>query len=254
MFDENGLGGTDVGGGMGAPLTDVGTLSVGTNTVQGTLDASTDISETDPFMFTVAAGTQVDFITLEFSNPMFFGEDPGAAGSETGGDAAFNYQVIVSGTMGGMGVTIDSAIGSTGVPNAMGSTTDCATGAMGAGNCTLFSDGVATDLANGVLPPAMGEMGMGTPLVLDFAANPANPGTTLDFPLQAADYNFLNSVVALTGMTDGIESVGALVSFDWIVTLGVSDVNPVPLPAAAWLFVSALAGLFGFRKYASNEA
>ena len=93
--------------------------------------------------------------------------------------------------------------------------------------------------------------GMGTPLILDFAANPANAGITLDFPLQAGDYDFLQTVLTLTGMTDGIETLGALATFDWLVEI---QVSPVPLPAAAWLFVSALAGLFGFRKAFSSEA
>ena len=270
-FDEAtamGGAGLDLGGGMGG-LFNVGELSVGTNTVQGTLDGSTDVGETDPFQFTVAAGTQVDSITLQFSNPLFLGVDPANPGAEEGDDKTYNYSIVVAGTM-GMG--IDTAIGSTGVPNAMGGgITDCT--AMG---CDLFVDGAPTDLATGMAAAAnggganggganggggggmggangggAGGGGMGTPLILDFAANPANAGITLDFPLQAGDYDFLQTVLTLTGMTDGIETLGALATFDWLVEI---QVSPVPLPAAAWLFVSALAGLFGFRKAFSSEA
>ena len=112
---------------------------------------------------------------------------------------------------------------------------ECSAGGMGAG-CVLLGGGMATVLVTGT-PLSFGDDG----------------NVDLTFPLDAGTYDFLQAVVATVGGGmdgDGIETLGALVSYDWLVEI---EVSAVPLPAAAWLFVSALAGLFGFRKAFSSE-
>ena len=68
-------------------------------------------------------------------------------------------------------------------------------------------------------------------------AGAENIGTTFDFPLTAGDYSF---VIQQTGP----ENTGYTLDF---------VVSPVPLPAAAWLFVSGLLGLFGVKRMRSSS-
>ena len=68
-------------------------------------------------------------------------------------------------------------------------------------------------------------------------AGAENIGTTFDFPLTAGDYSF---VIQQTGA----ENTGYTLDF---------VVSPVPLPAAAWLFISGLLGLFGVKRMRSSS-
>ena len=238
-FDESAAPGGDFNAAMGIEES-VGTLNLGTNTVTGSL-LSTDMggaNETDPFEFTVADGQQVDSITFTISNFSFDGPDPASPDADTADDKTFTFTVVADDA--GMGA--ESLVPTSGLEPAvtmggMGATAnECAAGGgMGAvAGCQLLAGGMASTLA------------MGTTLTFVDDGN-----VDLTFPLDAGTYDFLNSVVSLTGMGDGIETLGALVSYDWLVEI---EVSAVPLPAAAWLFVSALAGLFGFRKAFSSEA
>ena len=78
--------------------------------------------------------------------------------------------------------------------------------------------------------------GTGGSLAADLA-RAENIGTTFDFPLTAGDYSFL---IQQTGP----ENTGYTLDF---------VVSPVPLPAAAWLFVSGLLGLFGVKRMRSSS-
>ena len=78
--------------------------------------------------------------------------------------------------------------------------------------------------------------GAGGSLAADLAGA-ENIGTTFDFPLTAGDYSFL---IQQTGP----ENTGYTLDF---------VVSPVPLPAAAWLFVSGLLGLFGVKRMRSSS-
>ncbi|MDC1288316.1 VPLPA-CTERM sorting domain-containing protein [Gammaproteobacteria bacterium] len=42
--------------------------------------------------------------------------------------------------------------------------------------------------------------------------------------------------------------LGGKVNWDWTVDIDIARVSPVPVPAAVWLFGTALVGLFGFNK------
>ena len=232
-FDESDAPGGDFNAPMGIEE-GVGILNLGTNSITGRL-LSTDMGgagETDPFQFTVATGQQVDSITLTISNFSFDGPNPDSPDAETADDKTFTFSVVAD-DAGGMGA--ESLLPTSGLEPAvtMGmGINECVTG-MGAG-CQVLGGGMANVLT------------MGTPLSFGDDGN-----TTLTFPLDAGTYDFLQAVVATTGMNDGIETLGALVSYDWLVEI---EVSAVPLPAVAWLFVSALAGLFGFRRFFSSEA
>lgn len=78
--------------------------------------------------------------------------------------------------------------------------------------------------------------GAGGSLAADLA-RAENIGTTFDFPLTAGDYSFL---IQQTGP----ENTGYTLDF---------VVSPVPLPAAVWLFVSGLLGLFGVKRMRSSS-
>ena len=78
--------------------------------------------------------------------------------------------------------------------------------------------------------------GAGGSLAADLA-RAESIGTTFDFPLTAGDYSF---VIQQTGP----ENTGYTLDF---------VVSPVPLPAAAWLFVSGLLGLFGVKRMRSSS-
>ena len=78
--------------------------------------------------------------------------------------------------------------------------------------------------------------GAGGSLAADLAGA-ENIGTTFDFPLTAGDYSFL---IQQTGP----ENTGYTLDF---------VVSPVPLPAAAWLFISGLLGLFGVKRMRSSS-
>ena len=86
----------------------------------------------------------------------------------------------------------------------------------------------------------------------------------IDLNLLDADLNILQSVTVdgmgntFTLLGGGVNTLSVTGDFDGLDTnigaLGLStEVSPVPLPAAAWLFVSALTGLFGFRRFFSSE-
>lgn len=230
-FDESAAPGGDFNAAMGIEES-VGTLNLGTNTITGSL-LSTDMGgagETDPFEFTVADGQQVDSITFTISNFTFDGPNPDSPDAETADDKTFTFSVVADDAAMGAETLVPTSGLEPAVTMGMG-INECATG-MGAG-CQVLGGGMANVLA------------MGTPLSFSDDGN-----VDLTFPLDAGTYDFLQGVVALTGMGDGIETLGALVSYDWLVEI---EVSAVPLPAAAWLFVSALAGLFGFRKAFSSE-
>ena len=232
-FDESAAPGGDFNAAMGIEES-VGTLNLGTNTITGSL-LSTDMggaAETDPFQFTVADGQQVDSITFTISNFSFDGPNPDSPDAETADDKTFTFSVVADDAAMGAETLVPISGLEPAVTMGMG-INECSAGGMGAG-CVLLGGGMATVLA------------MGTPLSFSDDGN-----VDLTFPLDAGTYDFLQGVVALTGMGDSIETLGALVSYDWLVEI---QVSPVPLPAAAWLFVSALAGLFGFRKAFSSEA
>ena len=239
-FDESMAPGGDFNAMMGIEES-VGTLSLGSNNITGSL-LSTDmggVGETDPFEFSVAAGQQVDSITLTISNFSFDGPDPANETAQSADDKTFTFSIVADDA--GMGAETLVPQSGAAMPitmAGMGTTAnECATG-MGAG-CQFLAGGMASDLT------------MGTPLSF---VDPESDNVDLAFPLGEGTYDFLQSVVTLSGTgmdPDGIETLGALVSYDWLVEI---EVSAVPLPAAAWLFVSALAGLFGFRRFFSSEA
>ena len=95
---------------------------------------------------------------------------------------------------------------------------------------------VAADFIGGAHVGADQLPGAGGSLAADLAGA-ENIGTTFDFPLTAGDYSFL---IQQTGP----ENTGYTLDF---------VVSPVPLPAAAWLFVSGLLGLFGVKRMRSSS-
>ena len=119
-----------------------------------------------------------------------------------------------------------------------GNEADIGFAAINAGTTTTqpSRDSVAADFLGGAhvgadqLPGAVGS------LAADLA-RAENIGTSFDFPLAAGDYSFL---IQQTGP----ENTGYTLDF---------VVSPVPLPAAAWLFISGLLGLFGVKRMRSSS-
>ena len=110
--------------------------------------------------------------------------------------------------------------------------------AINAGTTTTQPGGrsVDADFLGGAHVGADQLPGAGGSLAADLA-RAENIGTTFDFPLTAGDYSF---VIQQTGP----ENTGYTLDF---------VVSPVPLPAAAWLFVSGLLGLFGVKRMRSSS-
>jgi len=64
---------------------------------------------------------------------------------------------------------------------------------------------------------------------------------TLNLPLNVSGLVLDAGVTRSIGFPDGLSG-----SFDWKISI---ETAVVPLPAAAWLFVSALGGLFGVKRW-----
>ena len=239
--------------------------TAGTYTIGGSLDSNLD---NDSFSFTVGDGFLIESISLDLSN---------ISTAFQAGDFNMGTMANVDNGMGGMAGTgggfvaqfdissaglefSDSVVPDNGnAPGAMGADVDNC-GAMG---CTLaVGDGANGAAAMGTNPPEDGtDDTISTPTALALNENdgsgaqlffaPENiteamapfEAGDLDFPLNSGDFDFLLSV--LSGANDATGSLDYLLTF---------EVSQVPIPAAAWLFVSALAGLFGFRRFFSSEA
>ena len=116
-----------------------------------------------------------------------------------------------------------------------GNEADIGFAAINAGTTTT-QPAMGADFLGGAHVGADQLPGVGGSLAADLAGA-ENIGTTFDFPLTAGDYSF---VIQQTGP----ENTGYTLDF---------VVSPVPLPAAAWLFVSGLLGLFGVKRMRSSS-
>ena len=235
--------------------------TAGTYTIGGSLGSNVD---DDSFSFTVGDGFLIESISLDLSNistefqagdfnagTPADGDEGGLAGTGGGFVAGFNISSLdFTSTLApdngnppvAMGASPDNC-GGMGCTVAVGDAMNgmAAAAAMGGMAATPATDG-GDETTSTLTTLALGEND-GTGPQLAFGTAGGFEAGDISFPLNAGDFDFLLSV--LSGANEATGSLDYLLTF---------EVSAVPLPAAAWLFVSALAGLFGFRRFFSSEA